>query len=179
MQGYNIAFNTEDAFFADLGKNLARAQRFADAMTLFSTDEGYSPRHLLENCAWANLGKATVVDIGGSHGVVCIALAKKFPSLHCIVQDRPETVKDGPVNVPPELAGRVTFSAHDFFTEQPIKDADVYFLRWILHDWSDKYCIRILRALIPALKKGARVILNEYVLPEPGTILAYKERDLR
>jgi hypothetical protein len=25
-----------------------------------------------------------------------------------------------------------------------------YFLRWILHDWSDKYALKILRALIPA-----------------------------
>jgi hypothetical protein len=54
--------------------------------------------------------------------------------------------------------------AHDFFTPQTVV-ADVYLLRWILHNWSDKYCMRILRALIPALKPGARVVVNEDVRP--------------
>jgi hypothetical protein len=61
-------------------------------------------------------------------------------------------------------SARVSFMSHDFFTPQTVV-ADVYLLRWILHNWSDKYCVRILRALIPALKPGARVIVNEDVRP--------------
>jgi len=33
----------------------------------------------------------------------------------------------------------------------------------ILHDWPDHDCARILQALIPVLKPGARVILIEYI----------------
>ena len=69
--------------------------------------------------------------------------------------------------------------AHDFFTEQPVKDADVYFFKWIFHDWSDKYSIKILRSLIPALKKGSKIILNEYVIPQPGEVSLLKEREIR
>lgn len=58
--------------------------------------------------------------------------------------------------------------AHDFFTEQPVKGADVFLLRCILHDWSDKYAIKILRALVPALKPDVRIIVNEAVVPEPA-----------
>ncbi|KAL9123433.1 MAG: hypothetical protein Q9187_000003 [Circinaria calcarea] len=178
-QGFNIAFDTQEPLFTVLAKNPSRAQRFAEAMSYFSTGGGYEPQYLLDNYPWASLGKATVVDVGGSYGSVSIALAQQFPSLRCVVQDRPEVVVDGPARIPPELTDRVSFQPHDFFTDQPIKGADIYFFRWIFHDWSDKYSIKILRCLIPALKRGARIVINEYLLPEPGVLSAYTERGLR
>ena len=39
--------------------------------------------------------------------------------------------------------------------------------------------IRILRALVPALKPGARVLMCEQVLPEPDTLSPYRARGLR
>ena len=68
---------------------------------------------------------------------------------------------------------------HDFFKPQPVSGADVYFFRWIFHNWSDKYCIQILRNLIPALKRGARVIISDAVLPEPGEIPKKLESQMR
>jgi len=69
--------------------------------------------------------------------------------------------------------------AHDFLTEQHVKNADIYFFRWIFHNWSDKYCIQILRNLIPALKTNARIVINDNVLPEPGTMAIFREEKLR
>jgi chemotaxis methyl-accepting protein methylase len=88
-------------------------------------------------------------------------------------------VEEGKALVPKDMADRVTFMEHDFFTEQPVKGADVYFLRWILHNWSDKYCIEILRNLAPALKKGARVVVNEFCVPPPGILTPFQEKPLR
>ncbi|KAI1110868.1 S-adenosyl-L-methionine-dependent methyltransferase [Nemania sp. NC0429] len=114
------------------------------------------------NDAWAE--KATMVDVGGSHGSVAIHVAERFPNMSCVVQDLPDTVADGESRLPPHLKGRVTFMAHDFFTPQPVS-ADVYYFRSIFHNWADKYCIKILRNLIPALRTGARIIIHERVLP--------------
>lgn len=36
-------------------------------------------------------------------------------------------------------------------------------LKWILHDWPDAESIAILRALVPALRPGARVVFIDYV----------------
>ncbi|KAF2183640.1 S-adenosyl-L-methionine-dependent methyltransferase [Zopfia rhizophila CBS 207.26] len=83
------------------------------------------------------------------------ALAKAFPSLKIIVQDLPGTVEEGERLLPTELKGRVSFMGHDFFTEQPAKDANVYFFRFIPHNWSDKYSSKILKNLIPAMKDGS------------------------
>ena len=66
----------------------------------------------------------------------------------------------------------------DFFKTQPVR-AGVYYLRPILHNWSDKYAIRILQALVPALEPGARVLVHELVLPEPNTSSMAEERRMR
>jgi hypothetical protein len=58
---------------------------------------------------------------------------------------------------------------HDFFTPQPVKDADIYLYRWIFHNWDDEKSISILRNLIPALKKGAMILVNDGCLPVSGT----------
>lgn len=65
-------------------------------------------------------------------------------------------------SLPEDLKGRVSFMAHDMFQSQPI-EADVYLIKLILHDWPDEEAVKLLRALIPALKPGARVIFIEYV----------------
>lgn len=69
-----------------------------------------------------------------------------------------------------DVADRVEYHVYDFFTEQPVRGADVYFFRSIFHNWSDEYCVRILRNLIPALKPGSKIILDETVIPEPDRL---------
>jgi O-methyltransferase len=81
-----------------------------------------------------------------------------------VVQDRPKVEKAFHDNVPAELTSRVTFQAHNFFNEQPIR-ADVYFVKQIVHDWPDKHSVEILKSLVPAMKPGSRVILFEGVAP--------------
>lgn len=177
--GFQLANNTSDSLFACLAKDPTRASRFANAMANLAQDPGFSPEHICQNYAWGHLGAATVVDVGGSSGTFAIALAEHFPKLRIIVQDRPDVVQVASKQLPEPLKQRVSFMAHDFFTEQPIKDADVYFLKWILHDWSDQYAIRILRCLIPALRRGAKIVLHEYVVPQPGEVSVLKEREIR
>ena len=134
---------------------------------------------MVNSYPWNGLEHATVVDVGGSHGAMSYALAERLPHLTCVVQDLPEVAAKASKSVPPELAHRVSFMPHDFFTQQPVVGADMYLFRWVMHDWSDKYAINILRALIPALKYGARVVINEFVLPEPGTMSPFQERFYR
>ena len=148
-------------------------------MTWFGAAPGLEPIHIVHSFPWETLGSRTVVDVGGSYGAISVALARSFPSLHFIVQDNPAVVQEGRVKLPTDLQGRVSFMEHNFFLEQPIKSADVYLLRWILHDWSDAYAVKILRALIPALKPGARLCIFEVILPEPGTLSPYQARESR
>lgn len=150
--------------------------RFKDAMSFLQSIPGLETSSAVKGFDWASLGNGLVVDVGGSHGLVSQDLARAFPNLRFVVQDLPKVVEDAKTKLPAEFADRLTFMAHDMFTEQPIKGADVYYFRWILHDWSDKYCVKILRSLIPALKPGARVILSERCLGPPCTLPPRQEK---
>ena len=43
--------------------------------------------------------------------------------------------------------GQVMVQAHDFFTPQPVVDADIFLLRHIIHDWPDAKVTEILKRL--------------------------------
>ncbi|EKG16123.1 O-methyltransferase family 2 [Macrophomina phaseolina MS6] len=149
----------------------AKARRFGGMVELEASFVGF-PLHQAE---WSG----TVVDVGGGSGAVSVDLARRFPDARFIVQDLASVIQGREAEVPSDVKGRVQFMAHDLFSEQPVVGADIYFLRWICHDWSSKYAIQIIRNLIPALKHGARVRLNEGLMPRPGTFPRRLERAIR
>ncbi|KAI3324566.1 sterigmatocystin 8-O-methyltransferase [Xylariaceae sp. AK1471] len=176
--GFSLANNTTESIYSIMAADSKRAKRFANFMETSTSSYEYDAVHAINNYDWASLGKATVVDVGGSQGHVAIQLAKHFGNLEIVVQDI-ETVVDGADGkLPEELRGRLHFEAHDFFQPQIVK-ADVYFLRLVLHNWSDKYAVRILRALIPALKHGSRVVIMDACMKERGVLPLWKEKIVR
>jgi hypothetical protein len=169
---WNLAHHTDDSFFASLGKNEAAAKRFADSMSFFQAGPGMQTNLIVDNYEWGNY--KSIVDVGGSHGAIALELTKRHSHMTAVVQDLPEVISAAPS--PPE---RVTFQAYNFFTPQLVQHADVYLFRMIFHNWGDKYCVQILRNLIPALKKGSRIVINDHVIPPPGVLSPYKDRTVR
>ncbi|KAK0614842.1 O-methyltransferase-domain-containing protein [Bombardia bombarda] len=160
-------------------------ERFSAAMrTYMQTSHGSSNTYLVDGFDWAGLGSGTVVDVGGGNGHGSVAVARNFPQLKVLVQDLPkneqpaaETIQNAKLE-----EGRVAFQAHDFFTTQPKElQPTAYLLSRVLHDWSDEDGVRILKHLVPAMKKdGARLIVVERLLPDqPGEIPLHHEAQLR
>ena len=172
--------NTTGSYFSNVANNSDRAARFQAGMAMQWEFPGYQLDYLLDGYDWAALGDVQVVDIGGFRGRISIALAERFPNLRMLVEDMGMNAAEAHAAVPASLQDRVHFKAHDMFETQVV-GADVYFIRQVLHDWPDKYSIKVLRQQIPCLKKGARLLLNESLLPEaPGSSLPFwQERDLR
>ena len=107
-----------------------------------------------------------------------MALANAFPLLKFTVEDLPETLANAPP-LPEPLSSRITFRGHDFFTPQVVEDASVYLLRMILHDWPDAEAKKILQNHVEVLRKGARLIIMDTVLPTPGSVPNHEESLLR
>jgi hypothetical protein len=113
-------------------------------------------------------GVSVAADVGGADGSLVRAFMQASPALRGIVLDRPEIVpaaieaakKDG-------LSGRFTGQAGDFFEEVPA--ADLYLLKLVLHDWDDEACLSLLRNCRASARPGARALVIEIVLGEPGT----------
>lgn len=160
-----------------LAENPERSRRYENTMKGLMSDPGRGTSHTLENYDWDILvGDGVMIDMGGNDGEIAIALLRRHPSLKCIVQDQAHIVAKYQDKIPPDLAGRLTYMEHDFFTPQPVS-CELYYFRWILHDWSDKYAIRILRALIPALVNGAQILINDHIIPDPGTVSFYEYKN--
>ena len=175
--GYNIASSLPGvAYFDGLKNDPYRARRFEDTMRFTHQAGGYDRAVLLHMHEWSKY--RLVVDVGGGAGQMCVDLARRFSQLHAINQDLEDVIAAADA-IPKDLDGRVRMQVHNFLEPQPIKNADAYVFRWIFHDWADAYAVRILRAIIPAMKKGAKIVIGDVCLPKPGTIPLTVERGLR
>ena len=54
--------------------------------------------------------------------------------------------------------------ANDFLKNQPIKGADIYYMRMILHNWADSYCLQILKLLREAAAPNSRLLIVESIM---------------
>lgn len=120
------------------------------------------------------------MDVGGSNGAHAKALSKAFPELTIVVQDLAGVIgetSEGKGRLSGE--GRLIFTVHDFFLPQPIRDAEVYLLRWILHDHTDKYAVGILHNIANVMKPSARILVMDRIMPPPTADLTPEVRETR
>lgn len=162
----------------EITENPVKHKRYDNAMAAFTTDARVGLRHVIDGYDWSSLGKATIVDVGGGIGTVSKALAKAFPQLSFIVEDQGDVIARASIDES-ETQNRIRFIEHDFFTPQPVKDADVYFIRRVFMEWSDDRGVLILKNLLPAMKKGSRVLIQDFHVPDPGTCMLWQERRFR
>jgi hypothetical protein len=64
------------------------------------------------------------------------------------------------------LEGRFTTVGGDFFESVP--PADLYVLKYILHDWDDAECVRILRNCRAHLVEGGRIAVVDHLVGDTG-----------
>ncbi|KAL8788742.1 MAG: hypothetical protein Q9195_007149 [Heterodermia aff. obscurata] len=177
--GYSLSHNTDENPFDIIRREPRKHQQFVNAMSFSHLHPSFGVKYLVDNYDFGSIGPGTIVDVGGSHGQVSTAIARKYPEVKCIVQDLPGTIAGLESQIPADLKDRITGMAHDFLTPQLLHGADIYLLRWILHDWSDKYSVKILKCLVPALKRGAKILINDICIPTPGQLGIAADRNLR
>ncbi|KAK5701716.1 hypothetical protein LTR97_004534 [Elasticomyces elasticus] len=148
-------------------------KRFAGMMALWSKDRPkwfdqgyYSVRDRLID--GADPGEPFLVDVGGGSGHDLVQLKEAFGDQikgDLVLQDRPEIV----AIAEKEVHAEIKKMNHDFLTEQPVKGARAYYLHSIIQDWEDETNQQILRALIPAMKRGySKILINDFVMPDQG-----------
>lgn len=121
-----------------------------------------------------------MIDMGGSEGHVSVAIAKEHKHLQFVVQDLPGIISKATLGdeVEEGVKKRVRFMTQDFLQEQTV-EGNVFLFRWILHDWPDKYVVRILRNLRPVLREGNKVVVNDQLMPGLGEVSTVFERQIR
>jgi len=113
-------------------------------------------------------GVQLAVDVGGASGDLLHDLMSVNPELQGVAFDLPHVAPDAlAAAVRHGLGDRLRVQTGDFFESVPA-DADLYLLRYILHDWDDEKCIRILANCRAAMRPGGRILVLEMILGEVG-----------
>ncbi|KAF7349729.1 hypothetical protein MSAN_01699700 [Mycena sanguinolenta] len=174
---FNRAYRTSESIWDWLHRpeNVYQMQRFAIGMqgsiALESTDA------IHKGFDWGGLPTGSVlVDVGGGTGHISLAIAQKNPGLRVVVQDMEDTIKDSKIywreHLPSHVESQmVDFQVHDFYTPQPILNAAVFMLRWIVHDWSDDRVVKILRHLRDAAQPTTKLVVIDMILESAARVL--------
>uniref|UniRef100_A0ACD5U0W5 Uncharacterized protein n=1 Tax=Avena sativa TaxID=4498 RepID=A0ACD5U0W5_AVESA len=124
----------------------------------------------IRECPGVFQGIGSLVDVAGGHGGAAQAIAKAFPDVKCSVLDLDHVVAKAPTGT------AVEYIAGDMFESVP--PADAVFLKWIMHDWRDADCIKILKnckKAITAKDVGVKVIIIDMVVGAGPQDLKHKE----
>lgn len=163
---FNIAYNTDLKIFqylSDVEPEIGKRTKVAFASgTKVNTDE------FLGVYPWAREGNAKIVDVGGGVGGGTMPVIKAFKNLQLVVQDIPDTRpnferiwnEEQPDAI---KEGRVRFAVHDFFTPQT-EDADIYFMRHVIHDWPDAESVSILANTASKMTSSTKLLICEHVV---------------
>lgn len=145
--------------FPWLQEHPAKEQVFAGAMAGISAEQNPAV------AAAYDFGRLhELVDVGGAHGHLLGAILRRHRRLRGVLYDQPQMIAG--VEASGFLRGlraRCRVVGGDFLTAVPA-GADGYLLKYILHDWDDDVCVRILTNCRAAMAPGGRVLVVENVI---------------
>jgi hypothetical protein len=158
--------------FDYFAQNPEEGALFGAAMTNLSTPV------ILEAVKAIDLtGVKSVVDVGGADGAFVLELLARHPQLSGTVFDLPHAIPGARAEAERRgLGERLATESGDFFESVPAA-GDLYLLKYILHDWDEQACVRILRRCREAMHADSRIAVVEIVLDKhdtsPGTLMDF------
>ncbi|MBL7700360.1 MAG: methyltransferase [Chitinophagaceae bacterium] len=159
-EAQNEAKRGED-FFGLIYQDQDKLREFINAMT------GIQMGNFIALAQKVDFSKyKTLVDIGGSAGLLSIMVAKHQPHMTCTTVDLPpvepiarDTIKQY------QLSDRVKTRNIDFFTDDFPK-ADVITMGNILHDWDEEKKLMLMKKAYAALTPGGAFIAVEAIIDD-------------
>ena len=146
--------------FAAIYEDPQRLRRFTQFMNAYAITIG---QHIAERFDFTPY--RCVMDVAGGPAGLSIQIGLKHPHLRGIIMDLPPVCKIAEESIRAGgLADRFTAVTADLFSGPYPSGADVMILSWILHDWSDDNCRRILQNCFAALPPGGALLISESVL---------------
>lgn len=153
---------TAQETFANLYQDPAALRRFCDLMNAYSIPQG---RILADEYNFKP--HRCILDVAGGPGGLIIEVGRRHPHLQGIVMDLPPVCEVATEHIAAAgLSDRYTAQFADLFAGPYPTGADVISLSWVLHDWSDDSCNKILRNCHQALPTGGTLLITESVLNE-------------
>jgi hypothetical protein len=145
-----------------LEENPGEADILSQANAVKAEESG---RAILEAYDFSDTTELT--DVGGGLGILLAGILEANPGMSGIVADVPAVIRETKKLIRARgLEDRCRAMECDFFKEIP-SGAEACLLSNILHDWPDEDCRTILANCRRAMRKDAKLLIVEMVVP-PG-----------
>lgn len=109
----------------------------------------------------------TALDLGGGPGTYSMEMAKR--GVRVTLFDYPETIGIAKKLIEKKKVKGINFMSGDFIFDNIGKGYDLIFISQILHSYSDKSNLQILRKCREALNKGGRIVIQEFYISDNRT----------
>ena len=156
--GFNKVFGRP--LFDYIGANPDLAPIFDAGMTAI---HGHETAAMLKAYDFSAI--QVLADIGGGNGTLITAVLQRYPRLKGILfeldhvaERTQENSKRGGVQ------DRCSILKGNFFDSVP-SGADAYFLRHIIHDWTDEQSVQILKNCRKVMPSNGRLLIVEAIVP--------------
>ena len=176
---FQFAKGSDAHFFDFLNSNPYYQQAFNTVMTMSFRRRGKEWYEFFPVAERMRVPRSTdplLVDIGGGQGKDLTEFKARFPHLsgRLILQDLPAVIQGVQ-----DLAPGIEAQCHDFFEVQPVRNAKVYYMRTVLHDWPDRQAVQILGRIRDAMDHASILLISETMLPDTGVPLSSAVSDLQ
>lgn len=142
-------------------RNPVEGEHFADTMGALSTSAAEAVTKAVDLTPYG-----TIVDVGGSHGVLLTAVLAAAPQARGVLFDLPEVAERARPRLAEQgLTDRVDIVGGSFLEEIPT-GGDLYLIKQILCDWDDPHAERILANAYRAAAPGSTLLLIDWLLPD-------------
>lgn len=106
-----------------------------------------------------------IVDVAGGHGTLLEAILDQAPKLRGTLAEMPHVIEGArKAGILDRLANRSTLEAVNILESVPA-GADAYIMKFIIHDWYDPECIKILSNCRKGIRPGGRLLVVDQVVP--------------
>lgn len=155
-------------FYEHIAQRPGLKQDFDLAMS--AKRDGLVPQWFHVYPVMEELETGVIVDVAGNKGYELVSLAAEHPEFEgtLILEDLPSTFAQMNEEEQSKIkdAG-IRLQEYDFFTPQPIKGANIYFIRDVLHDWPDKEAVQLLSQTAEAMEPGrSRLLIEDHVVDD-------------
>ncbi|HUL72764.1 MAG TPA: methyltransferase [Vicinamibacterales bacterium] len=137
----------------------------ADFDALMGPGHGTPDPDVLPDGDWSSV--KTVVDVGGGTGALLAEILRAHPAVRGTLVDLPATVaRSREVFAAAGVADRVTTIGQSFFDPLP-RGADLYVMKSVLSDWSDREAAALLARCAEAARPAGRIVIVGGVTLDP------------
>ena len=109
-----------------------------------------------------------MLDIGGSHGLYCVEMCKKYPTLKATILELPEAIaKAEPILAKFSMGNRVVYQAGNALTDDFGENRyDLVLMSSLMHHFTAEENIEVSKKVAKALKPGGYFIIQEWGKPD-------------